>query len=253
MNAIVEVPIRGRHCRAALHLPNGDTEGLIVFVHGSGPAGIDDFAWYTSQLNDLGVACLVVEKVMDGYTGLHRGYDLLAADACDALRWASSRPDFRGVPIALLGYSEGTWIVTKAAARSPELIDLLILCAAPLTRPRSQIAYHRANANPHRTALTRILRYAATWTVMATLTDYGNSDITDDLRSIPVPVVLVLGAEDSTIDIGLACRIFEETRQGTPPPILVPGADHALPTDSAWVNKIAAMLTRQPARPSGEG
>jgi pimeloyl-ACP methyl ester carboxylesterase len=226
---------------------------LIVFVHGSGPGGIDDFSWYTSQLNDLGIACLVAEKVMDGYTGVRRRYDLLADDANDALRWARSRPELRGVPTALLGYSEGTWVATKAAARSPDLIDLLVLCSAPLTRPRDQAAYHRAHTNPRATAIVRCVRYAAAWTVMATLTDYGNCDITDDLRSIPVPVVLVLGAEDPTIDIGRARRIFNDARQGTPPPIIVPGSDHALPPDSPWVGQIAAMLAPQSAGSSNEG
>jgi len=63
----VAVPVRGALRRAKLHRPATRTHGTIVFVHGSGEATVDDFAWYTDQLTDLGIACLVVDKVMDGY------------------------------------------------------------------------------------------------------------------------------------------------------------------------------------------
>ena len=89
----VAVPVRGALRRAKLHRPATRTHGTIVFVHGSGEATVDDFAWYTDQLTDLGIACLVVDKVMDGYSQTRRHYDALADDAGDALRWARQQPD----------------------------------------------------------------------------------------------------------------------------------------------------------------
>jgi alpha-beta hydrolase superfamily lysophospholipase len=109
MSHEVTVPVRGRPRLARLHRPTTPTCGLIVFVHGSGEATIDDFAWYTDQLTELGIACLVVDKVMDGYSKARRHYDALADDARDALLWAGQQPDLHNAPTALLGYSEGSW------------------------------------------------------------------------------------------------------------------------------------------------
>lgn len=235
-------PVRGVPRRARLALPEADVLGTVVFVHGSGDATRDDFAWYLPQLNDLGVAGVVIDKVMDGYTGLRRDYGTLASDACDALVWAHSQPRLKDSPVALLGYSEGSWVATLAAARRPELVDLLVLCSAPLTRPRSQTAHHWANAEPRSPRVVRALRHALMWTAMATLSDYGNVDIADDLRRIPAPVALVLGEDDPTIDVGRACRVFAELRGNVPPPILVPSAEHALPPDGDWVAQVAGLL-----------
>lgn len=196
----VMVPVRGKPRRGLVYLPDSPA-ALIVFVHGSGPGTAEGFAGYTDQLTGLGVACLVVDKVMDGYGPTRRRYDLLAADVRDVLVWAHGQTGLAQLPTALLGYSEGSWVATKTAARHPDLIRLVVLCSAPLTRPRTQTAYHRANADTSRPWPIRLLRYAGTWILMAALTDYGNQDITSDLTAIPVPVLLVLGADDPTIDI----------------------------------------------------
>ena len=179
---------------------------------------------------------------MDGYGGLRRHYDALASDACDALAWVHDQPQLNRSPVGLLGYSEGSWVATRAAARRPELVDLLVLCSAPLTQPRNQTAYHWANAQPGRSRAVRMLRYALMWTALAALSDYGNIDIAQDLRAIPSPVVLVLGEDDPTLDVDLAQRIFAETRGNVPPPVLVAGADHDLPPDSDWVAQVAGVL-----------
>ncbi|MBN9105760.1 MAG: hypothetical protein J0I14_12225 [Propionibacteriaceae bacterium] len=88
--------------------------------------------------------------------------------------------------MALLGYSEGSWVATPATARRPDLVDLLVLCSAPLTRPWSQTTRHRANTRAGAPRALRILRHALMWTAMTTLSD-GSLDITSDLRSIPAP------------------------------------------------------------------
>jgi pimeloyl-ACP methyl ester carboxylesterase len=242
VGAEVVVRVRGKPRRARLDLPSADVRGTIVFVHGSGEATADDFAWYTDQLNELGLACLVVDKVMDGYSTTRRDYDALAADAGEALAWARAQSELEHAPMALLGYSEGSWVATMAAARNPGLVDLVVLCSAPLVRPRSQTSYHWANLVPGRPSFVKAVRRALMWVAMALFTDYGNIDITAALTALPVPVVLVLGEDDPTVDVALALRVFARTRHDSPSPIVVPGSDHALPPDSAWISQVASIL-----------
>lgn len=236
------VPVRGKPRRARLALPPTDVRGTIVFVHGSGEATADDFSWYSDQLNEFGVACLVVDKVMDGYTTTRRDFDALAADASEALAWAREQSELQHAPTALLGYSEGSWVATIAAARNPGLVDLVVLCSAPLVRPRNQTSYHWANLVPGRPRLVRALRRALMWVAMALFTDYGNIDVTAALKSIPAPVVLVLGEDDPTVDVALALRVFGHTRHSSPLPIVVPGSDHALPPNGAWISQVASIV-----------
>lgn len=237
----VVVPVRGAPRAAALHLPTGRPLGTVVFVHGSGPGSAGGFPSLCERFASLGIACLVVEKVMDGYTMLRRDYDALAADARDAVAWARGRPELRERPLALLGYSEGGWVATSAAALAPELVDLVVLCSSPLTTPRSQTAYHWANLNPRAPRAARRLRHALMWIAMAILTDYGNQDTTARLRSIAVPVVLVLGAKDPTVDVDRAFDVFARVRPDDSA-ILVPDCDHHLPAGAEWTSRVARLI-----------
>lgn len=108
-----------------------------------------------------------------------------ARDLADPLQ-INVQPQPKDSPVALLGYSEGSWVATPATARRPDLVDLLVLCSAPLTRPWSQTTRHRANTRAGAPRALRILRHALMWTAMTTLSD-GSLDITSDLRSIPAP------------------------------------------------------------------
>ncbi|NNC13843.1 alpha/beta hydrolase [Planctomonas sp. JC2975] len=223
----VAVPVRGEPRPASLYLPDGDVAGTIVFVQGSGPGTAGGFPSLGARFASLGIACLIVEKVMDGYTKLRRDYDTLACDARDALVWAHSRPDLERRPVALLGFSEGGWVSTKAAALAPELIDLLVLCSSPLTTPRAQTAYHQANADPGSSRTMRRIRYGLAWAIMS-LADYGDCDVIPLLRSVPVPVVLAVGADDPTIDVGLARDVFVRNRPHDPAPFIVSESGHHL-------------------------
>lgn len=243
MPSEVAVTVRGQPRRGLLYLPMTPPSGLVLFVHGSGHGTAENFARYTDQLVGFSVACLVVDKVMDGYSAARRRYDRLAVDAQDMLCWARGQDQLSGLPTALLGYSEGSWVAAKAAVQRPDLVDILVLCSAPLTQPRAQTAFHWANTAPHRPRIVRRLRQGLMWVAMTALTDYGAEDIEADLIATPAPVVLVLGADDTTIQIERAVKIFDRTRHAIPPPIVVPDADHHLPANGDWLSQIATALT----------
>lgn len=235
----VAVRIRDRDRTGTLRLPARAATGIILFVHGSGHGTADEFGRYTKKLADLGVASIVIDKVMDGYGSLRRGYDRLADDAIEALQWIGDNYD---LPVAMLGYSEGSWIAVKAAARRPDLVDRLILCSAPLVPPREQNAHRWSTGTPAHRHLTCRLRYLIGWSLLS-IADYGRTDIQDDLRMVGSPMLLVLGGDDSTVDVARAVRVFTETRPHDESPIVVADASHALPADGEWLSHAAAFVS----------
>ncbi|QDO88056.1 lysophospholipase [Ornithinimicrobium ciconiae] len=238
----IALPVRDRDVRATLRVPAPTPSGVVLFVHGSGDGSADGFADYADRLAALRVASLVVDKIMDGYGQFRRNYDQLASDTIDALSWIRHHYE---VPVALLGYSEGSWVSILAATRRPDLIDRLILCSAPLVPPRQQTAHHWSNiANSNPSLLQRWLarvRYGLGWSMLSA-TDYGRTDIVTSLEDIRSPVRLVLGQDDPTIDVPEAVAAFHRHRPYDEPPLLVPHAAHFLPPSGDWLALIASFI-----------
>lgn len=222
-----------------VHQPAGAASGIVFFVHGSGHGTADEFGRYKSKLASLGVASIVIDKVMDGYGPLRRDYDRLAGDAIEALQWIRRNYD---LPVAMLGYSEGSWVAVKAAARRPDLVDRLVLCSAPLVPPREQNAHRWLNGVAAHRHVMRRLRYLIGWSLLS-IADYGGVDITEDLRNVSSPMLLMLGENDSTVDVPRAVSIFEDIRRHDDRPVVVPRATHALPSDGAWLCRVAAFVS----------
>lgn len=237
-SSCVTVPIRDRERAGTLRLPSGAATGVILFVHGSGHGTADEFSRYTTRLAALGVASVVIDKVMDGYGPLRRDYDRLAGDAIEALEWIQDTYD---LPVAMLGYSEGSWVAVKAAARRPDLVDRLILCSAPLVPPREQNAHRWLTGAPAHQHVLRRLRYLIGWLLLS-IADYGRVEIKEELRNVASPILLVLGENDSTVDVPRAVSIFDDIRPQDDSTV-VPGATHALPADGDWLSRVAAFVS----------
>ncbi|ROR97393.1 alpha-beta hydrolase superfamily lysophospholipase [Salana multivorans] len=225
--------VRGVQRRALLTLPPA-ARRVVVLVHGSGHGDAEGFGPYREALAELGCASLVVDKAMEGYSALRRDYDALARDAAETVAWVHRR--LPGLPVSLLGYSEGSWVALKAASLVP--IDRLVLCSAPLVRPKEQTAHHWAAEHGH---LPGPLRRCGALVVRTVLgwTDYGDVDPRPDLARLGVPVLLVLGGEDRTLDVAGAARVLEEHVRGERA-VVVERSGHALPADGRWLHRVAA-------------
>lgn len=240
MVAEVTVPVRGEGRRALLYGAEAPPHGAVVVVHGSGPGSSEEFADYAGRLAGLGVATLVVDKVMDGYGPLRRRYDLLAKDATETVTWLRSSGHVGDGPIALLGYSEGSWVALRAVSPDPAGVDLLVLCSAPIVSPRRQTTYHRRST--HSRPAGR-LGAALTWLAM-TFSDYGRHDAGPDLRALQVPALLVLGADDPSLEVDRAVEAFRADIASEHAVIIVDGAGHQLPAGHSWLSEVAGRLRR---------
>lgn len=125
----IEFTSQGRTLRGDLYLPAGPGKHpVVVFAHGSGPATrrVGPFAPY---FLGLGIGVLTFDKQGAGTSeGEWRtaGFDSLAADVVAAIAYAKARPEVDATKIGILGSSQGGWIGSMAAARSPDVSFLLV-------------------------------------------------------------------------------------------------------------------------------
>lgn len=149
-------------------LPEGSPKAVIVLLHGSGAHSRDEdltavteggvpnlfFADLSSALTDQGLAVLRYDKRNYALTRAEpRDEEALQklkqhpcqtyiADARAALE--SARRRFPGLPVALLGHSEGTWVALQAASQDGEVsaVGLISFSGAALeTLVQEQVAH----------------------------------------------------------------------------------------------------------------
>lgn len=138
---------RGNTLRGRLLLPTTPPpHPAVVFVHGSGALGRDDWTLHPSlreRLARSGVATLCWDKPGVGEsTGewTEQTFSDRAEEAIDAVRVLSKREEVDPKRIGLWGISQGGWICPLAASRHPE-IAFLILVSAPAGTIEEQDLY----------------------------------------------------------------------------------------------------------------
>jgi dipeptidyl aminopeptidase/acylaminoacyl peptidase len=112
----------------------------VVYAHGSGPGTRDQISLLAHFFLHRGIAVLGYDKRgIGGSTGDWRRIDFpeLAADALAAVHYLGSRPDIDPQKVGLYGISQGGWIVSLAASRSPD-VAFFISHSGPGVSPRKQ-------------------------------------------------------------------------------------------------------------------
>lgn len=144
--------------------------------------------------------------------------------------------------MALLGYSEGSWVALRAADRAG--VDRLVLCSAPIVEPRRQTAFHWASDHRHWPAPLRTAGAALTWLVMG-LSDYGRHDARPHLRVLRAPVLLVLGGADPTLNLKEATTALERLCASRHEIVVVSGAGHGLPAEGSWLPRVVEWVRNE--------
>ncbi|MGW4248313.1 alpha/beta hydrolase family protein [Nocardia sp. NPDC004722] len=236
--------------------------GLVLFVHGDGPANADRDGFYRPLWESFaaaGYASLSWDKPgIDGAAGnwLDQSMHDRAVETEAALAWARKRPEIDAGRIGLWAISQGGWVAPEVAVRHPELRFLILVGAAvnwvrqgeynlrAELRERGGSAAELASELRRRDNDLALLREGANYDRYRSATTDSppmsedrwwfvrqnyRADVTETLPGLRIPVLLLLGEHDLNVDVAETERVY---RESVPPGLLTartfPGASHSL-------------------------
>lgn len=230
------IPGSTQPLHATLALPEyGDGPfGLVVFVHGDGPADATRDSFYEpiwESFAEAGYASVSWNKPgVDGAPGIWLDQTMhdRARETEAVIAWARGRTDIDPRRIGLWGISQAGWVLPEVAANDPAL-QFLILVGGAVNwlrqgeyNLRAELRHHDApepevaEALDRRNTVLRLLRENATYEqyraaqpdsppMSAARWNFVRlnylSDATGFLPRVQSPVLLVLGDEDLNVDV----------------------------------------------------
>lgn len=236
--------------------------GVIVFVHGDGPANASrDEGYYGiwETMAEQGYAVLSFDKPgIGGSSGnwLHQTMDDRAKETADIIDWARKDGRFNPHCVGLWGASQAGWVMPDVARRRPDIAFTLVMSPAInwLTQGRyntraemeaagddEQRIQEREAQERHVLSLlkqpdgyTQYLReYGEAATLSADRWQFIRANMASDarvgLRNYKTPVHLMVGGRDINVDANETERVY---RQVVPADLLtvtrIEQADHAM-------------------------
>jgi uncharacterized protein len=112
--------------------------GAVVLVHGSGPGPRQGLRLLAEHLSSAGLAALIYDKRGSGGSGgswLDASLEDLAGDVLSAAAFLHARPDLAGSLVGALGVSQGGWVVPRAVALRPGVLQFAIVVTGGGLRP----------------------------------------------------------------------------------------------------------------------
>ncbi|MUM24530.1 alpha/beta fold hydrolase [Mycobacterium sp. CBMA271] len=231
------------HATLALPKHGKGPFGLVVFVHGDGAANATRDGFYEpiwESFAKAGYASLSWNKPgIDGAPGnwLNQSMHDRAAEAEAAIDWARQRADIDPQRIGMWGISQGGWVVPEVAAHRPDL-QFVILVGAAVNWQRqgkfnllAELRHRGASPSEIEAALDRrnaglpLLRDKATYEhYLAAQQDSDpmsadrwnfvlknyQSDVTEMLPQVKVPILLALGDEDLNVDVDETEQVYRQ-------------------------------------------
>jgi uncharacterized protein len=181
----------------------------IVLVSGAGPQrGADDLPEAEAFARG-GVVSLVYDKRTAGYSQFSRSYSLLADDALAAFQLLRDSPGVDPDRVGLWGESEGAWVVSLAAARSPQVAFLVTVGAVGVT-PARQTAWNYVDDLRHAGvsgSLIPAMQQTATRLVVGIgLFPEADYDPIPAWEHVRQPVLALWGDEDQQVPVAESAR-----------------------------------------------
>lgn len=131
--------------------PDGEVRAGLVFLHGSGPADAGHWSEWADVFAGRGVASLSYDKAgVGGSEGdwTTQSFGDRADEALAAVRFLASDLVGVGVPIGVLGMSQGAWIGPHAASASED-VAFVVALSGSATGPRAQDRFRMQHQLAH--------------------------------------------------------------------------------------------------------
>ncbi|MGU3650869.1 alpha/beta hydrolase family protein [Mycolicibacterium sp. A43C] len=258
----------GGYLDATLTTPRNSPgrHGLVVFVHGDGPANAsrdDGYKPVWEAFSKAGFATLSWDKAGVGAAPgdwLKQSLADRGAEVSAALDWAHSRNGIDASRMGIWAISQGGWVAPAIAAHRPD-VRFLVLVGVAVNwlrqgefNLRAEMRAANESGEQQRAALQRRARNVALFERGASYQDYleaevdtvpmsrerydfvmrnFRADATADISSIGVPTLLLLGGADRNVDVVETARVYAAL---VPAGLLTehtfPGATHSLTRDS---------------------
>ncbi|GEE03908.1 hypothetical protein nbrc107696_43540 [Gordonia spumicola] len=250
------------HAVLARPADTGGPYGLVVFVHGDGPANAnrdDTYKPLWDAFAKAGFASLSWDKPgVDGAPGDWESQSMhdRAAEVDAAIAWAHTRSDIDTTRIGAWGVGQAGWVLPEVAHARPDLRFMILVGPAVNWLRQGEFALRtelRADgATPERIA-DQMARRTKRIALLRAGADYAaylksgvddepmsearwgfesrnfRADSTADLATVSIPTLLVLGGRDRDVDVAETERVYRATM---PPGTLtvkdVPDGTHSM-------------------------
>lgn len=275
----VKIPTSKGTLNGSLVLPKNSKEklGLVVFIHGDGPADASYNGKYEPLWEELakkGYASLSWSKPgIDGSAGnwLDQSMDDRALEAVEVINWAKLLSEIDTERIGLWGASQAGWVIPKIIQQDKNIAFNILV--APAINWIDQGLYNTlAQMKKEGKSLKEqeLAQEEYEWGVSmlkknATYSEYHSgeksdktisedrwnfilknfkSDSTEDIQHFYSPVKLFLGGRDINVDSNNTKNIFEkEIPKALLSVTLIPSADHSMLRASLVDSEPLTILT----------
>ncbi len=205
----LHIPVNGNEHIHGWYIPaSGSSAKVIVYFHGNAYTIEDAVSGEVRNLRDTGASLLVVDYRGYGGSSQVQANGIRACeDARAAMRYLTEQRHVRVQDVVIVGRSIGTGVATQLALENPQAAGLVLL--SPFTD-----LYAVARRNK-----------AMRWLPLELMGSRNKLDTLGKIGQIHMPVLLIVGTQDTLTPSWMAQTLFEHANQ--PKQLyLVPGAEH---------------------------
>jgi dienelactone hydrolase len=237
----------------------GSYPGMVLVGGAGGPGKRAEYLPEAEAFARGGVVSLVYDK-RAAYLKLQRPYSVLADDALAAVRLLRGTPGVDPGRVGLWGQSEGAWVTSLAASRSPE-VAFLVTTGAVGVSPAEQTGWSNANDLRHGgvsgSLLSTLQSTATRLAVGAGMFPEANYDPVPAWEHVHQPVLALWGADDQTALPAESSRIIRSAleRAGNARYTMrfIPDANHSLHVSQGGGFEGGSLLTTPTVTPLAPG